>query len=60
MYYLRDLYPNMGVVDTRGKTVVDQQERAALGTGRANGASIWMALLVMLAVIVVMGIFGNK
>ena len=60
MFYTADLYPNLGLNTTRGKTVIDQQERVALGVGKANGMSIWTALLLMLGVIVVMGIFGGK
>lgn len=60
MFYTADLYPNFGDVSTRGKTVMDRQERVALGVGGANGMSIWMALLLLLGVVVVMGIFGGK
>jgi len=62
MFYTADLYPNLGAYDTRGKTVVNQQERVALGgAGKpATPLNIWTALLLLLGVVVVMGIFGGK
>ena len=57
MYYLRDLYPNMVGATTREKTLMEKEDAQALHTTKAavNGASIWMILIVLLAVVVAMG-----
>lgn len=57
MYYLRDLYPNMVGATTREKTLMEKEDAQALHTAKiqVNGASIWMILVVLLAVVVAMG-----
>jgi len=60
MYFLRDLYPNFEGVTTRETTIIDEQERASLHTGRMNGAGIWMTLAVMMGAVILLGIYGGK
>jgi len=60
MYYMRDLYPNMDGLKTQEKTLSNPEDVRALHQGAGNGLSIWMALGLMLAVVVILGIFGSK
>lgn len=57
MFYLRDLYPQMGMIGTREKSIMNREEQVAHHgvTKPVPAYSIWIVLLLMVGVVVVTG-----
>ena len=66
-FFYNDLYPNQGFYNTRSQTIPEPDDKQALAedekpTVKAKVSpkqktNIWVALLVLLAVVVVLGVF---
>ncbi|HSW57599.1 MAG TPA: hypothetical protein VLH15_04305 [Dehalococcoidales bacterium] len=62
MFYERDIYPGFGGMSTHRKTLMEDEKRGGMHAPGAvtKPVNIWVALGLMLAVVVTLGVFGGR